>query len=803
MNSRLYFTVCLFIALFNFKGNILAQDTYTNPEPDIVITNIFNTTVYYNLDINNDLIDDVKFKIYQYYGDITFSIQSQNNAAFVYLGGYADTLNVNDTIGPTSDWSTANLVLTNTNGGPWSNVKNKFIGVRIVSNTDTLYGWIRMSVVNNYGVRVTIKDYAFNPIPGQPIIAGACILPIAENVSVSDVNNNKNSSDLKVNFDRVVDESKVSEYRIIIVKETQTSNFNLDSVQLIPPGNYFPVIPDGNDFSDTLPPDIRDNEGDLIQEFVPYNVFVLSIADGVIATQNELSAPSDTITLRSPTVAATNVLVTDTFNGNNNYTISVSFNHIPDEITISEYRMFVVETSEADSFNTDSAILIPPGGYYSITPTGNNILINFSSDTLHDYSSNIIAHQISYKVFILSVADGVIANVNALSAPSNSFILSSAANAVRNVLAEDISDSGNANDLKIKFNRVADESTIAGYKIIGVKLADCDSFNLSAANSVSSGNYIFLNCNGSDIDFLLPYFALDNDGNTITNNTPYRFFILSVSDNIHTDINALSSASNIISLSIPDYFKAGQDSGTGVHYHDISPDTVLGEDYHGSNEDYVFDLNNDGFPDFKFHAQSSYSPSHSTGSCSIQTLSNSSISVIQPESLNPDTLRNGNMVNKDLYWRNNTFTLASSTYLSVPPFTNSSSGIWWNKYDKFIGLRVLAYGDTIYGWVRLNVTPPMVVVKDYAWSVYSTNTGIPEIKPFINIYPNPADDVFTVQANSDATLYLFNCTGQEIFSKILQQGSNKVDIKGILSGLYIVKILSRNFTVTEKIIIEH
>ena len=782
----------MFITIILIKGfGVSAQVVYSDINPDIIYHYSSNTTVTYNFDINNDAVPDLQFVIYNYYGDFTAHVLPVNNSAIVSSTNYVDTLNVHDTIGPSCIWSTAGEQLGESFGGSsglWCSVNNKFIGVRLISGQDTLYAWVRMDVACDYGMMITVKDMAYDTISNQPIIAGSGIPSVAENVIASDVGNNKNGSDLKVSFDRAIDESKVGEYRVIVVKASDAAGFTLDSARNVAPGNYTSVIPNGQNIADTLPSNANDRNGAPVAEFIAYKVFVLSIADGIISTQNYLSLPSDSIVLTSPATAVTNLKDSMSFQGNNIYRVKVSFNKIQDESTISAYRIIFVKSTSAGSFNKDSASSLPTAAYYSIPPAGTNILINFSSDTLHDYSSGIISHAYSYKIFVLSVADGVHANVDALSAPSSAFLMSSPTVPILGLQAIDFTDSGSPSDMQILFDSIHNESTIAGYRLIGVKLAECDSFNIDTANLVQTGNYIPVNCSGTNINMFLPVSAKDKDGDPIVQNTPYRFYVLTMADNIHTDKNALSLASNIISLAQPDYFKAGKNTGAGVHYVDIVPDSSLGEYFHNSNENFTFDLNNDGIKDFNIHTESSSSPGFGTGYAYITPLTNNAFCAVQEGSINPDTLRLNDMINKDLFWNSNLCVFRQFLYYNVPPFTNTSSGIWNGIINKYVGLKVNASNVSIYGWIRLNESGSYIIVKDYAYYRSPNDVDNPDGDVNFIIYPNPVSDNFTIETSQPATIEISNIEGQLIKTLRIIGTITNVDASEFSNGVYIVEV---------------
>ena len=47
----------------------------------------------------------------------------------------------------------------------------KFLGLRFESAGSTYYGWARLSIPSN-GTSFTLKDYAYNSVPGEGILAG-------------------------------------------------------------------------------------------------------------------------------------------------------------------------------------------------------------------------------------------------------------------------------------------------------------------------------------------------------------------------------------------------------------------------------------------------------------------------------------------------------------------------------------------------------------------------------------------------------------------------------------------------------
>ena len=78
----------------------------------------------------------------------------------------------------TFDWIGQTLHSRNTAGSsgywnpPWPEFLTAFVGVEFAIGADTHYGWIRVEVFAPPGNGGTIMDWAYNSIPGQPILAG-------------------------------------------------------------------------------------------------------------------------------------------------------------------------------------------------------------------------------------------------------------------------------------------------------------------------------------------------------------------------------------------------------------------------------------------------------------------------------------------------------------------------------------------------------------------------------------------------------------------------------------------------------
>ncbi|MHB1042486.1 MAG: S-layer homology domain-containing protein [Eubacteriales bacterium] len=120
--------------------------------------------------------------------------------------------------------------------------------------------------------------------------------------------------------------------------------------------------------------------------------------------------------------AATITSVSDIGSNGNGSDLEVSFNKAADESQVSEYRIMVVPVNNANNFNLIKANTVPAGNYTTVNKTGSNqtvVLLAAACDT----DGSLLENDSTYKVFILSVADGTNTTVNALSGASSGITL--------------------------------------------------------------------------------------------------------------------------------------------------------------------------------------------------------------------------------------------------------------------------------------------------------------------------------------------------------------------------------------------
>lgn len=58
----------------------------------------------------------------------------------------------------------------------------------------------------------------------------------------------------------------------------------------------------------------------------------------------------------------------------------------------------------------------------------------------------------------------------------------------------------------------------------------------------------------------------------------------------------------------------------------------------------------------------------------------------------------------------------------------------------------------------------------------------------LKIYPNPAQDLLTVEINADDTIRIFNVNGAKVFEKDVRAGRNEINLKKLKQGIYTIQV---------------
>nr|WP_186812437.1 copper amine oxidase N-terminal domain-containing protein [Paenibacillus xylanexedens] len=363
---------------------------------------------------------------------------------------------------------------------------------------------------------------------------------------VRDISDYGDGRDIQVSFNRVSDESKVTNYRVFVVRNSVASSFNLPTASNLSSSLYYTVNKTGNNLVVTLPSNMRDTSGYNITNLQDYRIFVMAAGTQQNNYTHALSASSNVLRLTSNSNAgvATNLSVTDIADNGNGSDMRVSFSKASDESNVSHYRVFVVPANNVGSFNLNAANA--SNNYTQVNKTGGNLTVTLSSNSV-DTNGYRIANYNAYRVFVLSVNSNGNWSQNALSSSSAQITLTPNATVIAptSVSATDVADNGNGSDLRVTFNRSTDENNVNHYRVFVVKNTAVGSFNLNAA--LNNGFYTYRSKSGSNQAFTLASDARATDGSLIGDNVDYRVFVLAVNNN-SSQSSALSSASPVVKL---------------------------------------------------------------------------------------------------------------------------------------------------------------------------------------------------------------------------------------------------------------
>ncbi|MCM3339317.1 copper amine oxidase N-terminal domain-containing protein [Paenibacillus sp. MER TA 81-3] len=414
------------------------------------------------------------------------------------------------------------------------------VPVRFVSEAlGALVSW------NERGKTVTITTPDRPSTPDRP--DNSDNVSGVSNVYAKVIGQQGDGSDLNVSFSKAPYEYNVDHYRIMVVKSSSSSSFNLSKARSVSSNNYTTAYPQGDDPSVRLDSRARDVDGDYIRNNQTYNVYVVTV--GKRSSQMALSYPSSQISLSDNGVsAASNVQVRDVADYGDGRDMNVSFTRPQNDNNISNYRIMVVKTRDANRFDTSTANGVSSQNYSTVSKSSGTTLTSTLSSTARDTSGDYIRNGVPYTVFVLSVSN-TNSYSNKLSSGSASMTLGQSVGLPVITKVSDVGNYGDGRDLQISFNQASDESKVSYYRIFAVRYQDANSFDLTEANKASYGRYHDVSKTGYSITTTLPSSMRDVHGSSIRNGETYRLFVMAVSNSGGSYNNALSTASDTITLS--------------------------------------------------------------------------------------------------------------------------------------------------------------------------------------------------------------------------------------------------------------
>ncbi len=492
------------------------------------------------------------------------------------------------------------------------------------------------------------------------------------NVQVSDVSDYSDGRDLAVSFNKVSDESKVSSYRIFVVKATNYSSFNLAAANAVSSSNYTQVNKTGSNITQILSSGARDVDGALIKTGVGYRVFVMGVDSGSNTANNLLSAASSAITLSSVNVS--NLSVSDVSDFGDGRDLKVSFNHATDETYISQYRILVVPTAYSNNFSLSEANNVSNSYYTTVSTTGSSTSQVLASSA-RDVRGNLIKNGTPYRVYVLTIGSGKNLGTNILSTESTLITLAVDYNvsAVYNLDVSDVNDYDDGRDLRVSFDHATNETYISQYRILVVPTSYYNSFSLSDANNVYSSNYTAVSTTGSSTNQVLTSSSRDVRGNLIKSGINYRVYVLTVGSGNYSGSNVLSSGSPLITLNV-DYKLAPVSSLDVRDVNDYEDGRDLKVSFnHATDETYISQYRilivpTSYYSSFSLTQANAVSSSNYTA---VGTSGNNTSQVLDSSARDV----NGNLIKSGISYRVYVLTIGSGKYSGTNVLSSESNAI--------------------------------------------------------------------------------------------------------------------------------
>lgn len=169
--SQFLFFLAAFLSV-KLNGQII----YTDIDPDSTVSASDSEVIKsYFIDLDNNGTYEFELRHFNPGGghesvELHQNLHTNGNQKVLILSnGHSKVLSESDTVGYYSpQWGLDQYGILNT---PWYGPGDKYLGFRFKISGNWHYGWARVNMPSDR-FSFTIKDYAYNSVPGQSIIAG-------------------------------------------------------------------------------------------------------------------------------------------------------------------------------------------------------------------------------------------------------------------------------------------------------------------------------------------------------------------------------------------------------------------------------------------------------------------------------------------------------------------------------------------------------------------------------------------------------------------------------------------------------
>ncbi|HTA60923.1 MAG TPA: T9SS type A sorting domain-containing protein [Bacteroidia bacterium] len=243
----------------------------------------------------------------------------------------------------------------------------------------------------------------------------------------------------------------------------------------------------------------------------------------------------------------------------------------------------------------------------------------------------------------------------------------------------------------------------------------------------------------------------------------------------------------------PTSILVGQDSGCGIVYvptAQVQCDPPI-DPYNGGSRSCRLDIDKDGVTDLTFTDSESpgYLMGYRSSSSTISAGDSCHVCMSPTDGGLVDSLRANDVVDSNRTWGGGG--TLSYSYWSMGGSSNYYG--YWLKKNYIIGFKIKSGNLTYYGWVYNGG-------GGYAYTTLCTPSGIKNINITnqLNIYPNPAQNNFTIETSSadKQTVLIYDVNGKQVLAQTIN-GTTNIDAANFNAGVYNVSITS-NAGITNK-----
>ncbi len=379
-------------------------------------------------------------------------------------------------------------------------------------------------------------------------------------VVLTDEGDAASPTDFVVDFTKAADETNISEYRIVLLRDYQADDLDSTTVASLTTDYYTAVSPTGSNLSDIqltqtmLYNDYTFYTGDYYN-YISLVVSVLKDDGGIVFS----SYSNKSVVGTKSETPITDLKVEDMSPEESQTDMELIFTLPEDAANFGNYVYFYFIKASDDAMVDDYTLLNGNStiSFYTDKAAGEKDTV--SRSYAYDYHNNYVREGYTYNIYpVLSNSGNY--TLKTIGTPASITFTSPMPDFKGNVYAIAEGYDSPA-DWNIIAKKLSSENKVDEYRIMAVLDSDADAFDLASANAVASGNYVSVQPTGSDINTYLNADLKDVDGNAILEDTEYRIFVLAYGTSAAT-ANVLSTMSNkvavVSTLDVEDAFADGK-----------------------------------------------------------------------------------------------------------------------------------------------------------------------------------------------------------------------------------------------------